>query len=180
MSKDSGRIVRIRHAYNMKSRPIQEYNVTCPASDLVFISGLIQQYTSILDKYRKDIQYLAYYRNKFLSIAKNLAKAKELGTHEISCAYGSLVLVICMLRDENIWAGTEYADNSNFSRIAENLSFQIGYDYDAAIEKCRKKAEKEDANSDVGDEAMALMVKKAKREAEYQKKKKEEKERAKK
>ena len=57
---------------------------------------------------------------------------------------------------------------------------QIGYDYDTAIEKCRKKAEKEDADNDVGDEAMSLMVKKAKREAEYQKKKKEEKERAKK
>lgn len=180
MSKDSERIVRIRHAYNMKSRPIQEYDVACPADDLVFILGLIRRYISILDECRKDIQYLAYYRNKFLAIAENLAKAKKLGTHEISCAYGSLVLVIYMLRDENIWAGTEYAGNSNFRRIAENLSFQIGYDYDAAIEKCRKKAEKEDANSDVGDEAMALMVKKAKREAEYQKKKKEEKERAKK
>lgn len=180
MSKDSGRIVRIRRAYNMKSHPIQEYDVTCPASDLVFISGLILRYISILDGYRKDIQYLAYYRNKFLSISEKLAGANNFSTDEIPCAYGSLVLVICMLRDENIWAETEYAGSSNFRRIAENLSLQIGYDYDTAIEKCRKKAEKQDADSDVGDEAMSLMVKKARREAEYQKKKREEKERSKK
>lgn len=176
----SNRTIRIRHAYNIKSRPIQEYGVACPASDLVFISGLILRYISILDERRKDIQYLAYYRNKFLAIAENLAEAKAPGKDEISCAYGSLVLVICMLRDENIWAGTEYAEGSDFRRIADDLSLQLGYDYDAAVEKCRKKAEKQDADSDVGDEAMSLMVKKARKEAEYQKKKREEKERSKK
>ena len=178
--KTNGRMVRIRHAFNMRSRPIREYDISCSVADLAFISELVPRYVSILDGIRDDIQYLAYYRNKFLSVSEKLAEAKEPGTNEIPCAYGSLVLVICMLRDENIWGGTEYAKSSDFRRIADSLSMQINYDYDAAVEKCLKKAEKQDADSDVGDEAMSLMVKKARREAEYQKKKREEKERAKK
>ncbi len=87
-----------------------------------------------------------------------------------------IILIICMFRDTKIWNGTEYSDCQDFRRIADDISRQIGYDYDTALEKCRKKADKEDRD-DVGGEAMSLMVKKAQREAEYQRKKKEKEER---
>ena len=44
----------------------------------------------------------------------------------------------------------------------DRLSEQIEYDYDAALEKCKKKLEKKENYSDVGEEAMALAVKHAK------------------
>lgn len=172
---DACRIVRIRHAYDMKSRPIRECEVNCTAADLIFVSNIIPAYISYVDGFRSnDIQYIAYYRNRFLSIAGSLSEAQDPSVTEISCAYGSLVLVICMLRDEKLWAGTGHAGDKDFRRIADSLSAQIGYDYDAAAEKCRKKAEKEEADSDVGGEAMALMVKKSRREAEYRRKQNEE------
>lgn len=184
------RMIRIRHAYNTKYCPIREFDISVLAEDLLLISRILPIYVSFLDGFRKDIQYLVYYRNKLLSIAKNLSEAEDPDTEELPCAYGSLKLIISILRDAKSW--TLYFANINamhvfafyynekFFPMADNLSKQISYDYDVAVEKCRKKAEKQDADSDVGDEAMSLMVKKNRREAEYQKKKREEKERSKK
>ena len=42
--------------------------------------------------------------------------------------------------------------------MANRLAGQIDYDYEAALEKCKKKQEKE-SKSDIGEEAMALTVK---------------------
>ena len=43
--------------------------------------------------------------------------------------------------------------------MADRLAGQIDYDYDAAVEKCRKKQEKEERYSDVGEDAMVLALK---------------------
>ena len=43
--------------------------------------------------------------------------------------------------------------------MADRLSEQIEYDYDAALEKCKKRLEKKENSSDVGEKAMALAVK---------------------
>ena len=48
--------------------------------------------------------------------------------------------------------------------MATKISEQIEYDYDKKMAQCLKKMSKED-NSDIGDEAMSLMIKKAQREA---------------
>ena len=44
--------------------------------------------------------------------------------------------------------------------LSERLSEQIGYDYDAAVEKCKKKAEKEKRTStrNIGGEALELAI----------------------
>ncbi len=84
----------------------------------------------------------------------------------VSCSYGDVVLIICMLRDyvkmldevrNDIQWEVYYREK--FIKMADRLSEQIGYNYDAALEKCRKKLGQKERTSDVGGEAMALMIK---------------------
>ena len=46
-----------------------------------------------------------------------------------------------------------------FMNMAERISKQIGYDYDAQVEKCIKKLSKTN-NSDIGEDALTLTAKK--------------------
>lgn len=87
----------------------------------------------------------------------------------VSCSYGDIVLIICMIydyikmldeiREDDIQYQAYY--RQVFNRMADRLSEQIGYNYEAAVEKCRKKMEKEESSNDVGEEAMALTVKRS-------------------
>jgi hypothetical protein len=96
--------------------------------------------------------------------AKNL---KLFCDYVVSCSYGDIVLIICMLhdyvkmmdkiKDDDIQWKAYY--RNKFVTMADRLADQIEYDYDAAVEKCRKKQEKEDRYSDVGEDAMVLAVK---------------------
>lgn len=171
------RMIRITGAVNLKSRPISEFQVCCRAQDLLLAADLLPVYVTLVDKLRDDVPYRAYYRKKFLSIADTLKTVKDPSVGELTLAYGSLKLIVCMFRDEKTWEGTEYYDKERFRSLADGIACQIDYDYDAALVKCRKQAEKVDRDDDVGGEAMSLMFKKATREAEYKKKQEEEKER---
>jgi hypothetical protein len=173
---DACRRIRLRGAYNIKAHPISEYEVGCAAGDLSLAEEALRSYVRLLDGVRDDIEYQVYYRKRFLKIAENIAVANAPAATEATCTYRDIILIICMFRDPDMWKGTEHEDSAEFRRIADELSSQIGYDYDAAVEKCRKRAEKDNKESDVGDEAMSLMLKKARREAEYQQKQREEKE----
>lgn len=111
--------------------------------------------------------------------AHNL-KAPSIPEYEVRMAYGDIVLMVSVLylylRDqEKIRTEEDILWNSyykgKFQKMADRLSEQIGYDYWKAYERCQKKQEKQD-NSDIGEEAMALTVKRARKEAE--KKEKEE------
>lgn len=96
--------------------------------------------------------------------AKNL---KLFCDYVVSCSYGDIVLIICMLhdyvkmmdkvRDDDIQWKAYY--RNKFVTMADRLAGQIDYDYDAAVEKCRKKQEKEERYSDVGEDAMVLALK---------------------
>lgn len=84
----------------------------------------------------------------------------------VSCSYGDLVLIICMLRDyvkmlDEIRDDVDwkYYYRNRFMKMANKFSEQIEYDYDAALEKCRKKLAKQERSNDVGEEAIALAVK---------------------
>mgnify|MGYP000097511260 CR=1 FL=1 len=84
----------------------------------------------------------------------------------VSCSYGDVVLIICMLHDyvktldevkrDDIQYQAYY--RGKFLEMADRLAEQIGYDYEAALERCKKKRQRE-SDSDVGEEAMALAVK---------------------
>ncbi len=79
----------------------------------------------------------------------------------VSCSYGDVVLIICMLHDyvkaDDIQYQAYY--RGKFVKMADRLAEQIGYDYDAAVEKCKKKLQKRESASDVGEDAMALALK---------------------
>lgn len=65
--------VRIKGAYNLKETPITEYEVTCPYGDIVLIIGMLRDYVRCLDRVMgDDVQYKAYYRNRFLKMADRL------------------------------------------------------------------------------------------------------------
>lgn len=88
----------------------------------------------------------------------------------VSCSYLDIVLIICMLRDyvqmvdeiraDDIQWSVYYRDK--FLKMAERLSEQIEYDYDAAKEKCAAKKQKEVDSGDIGEDAMTLAVKRRK------------------
>ena len=112
---------------------------------------------------------------KQVMIAKAI-NLKLMCDYVVSCSYGDIVLIICMLHDyvkmldevrSDIQWETYYREK--FIKMADRLSEQIEYDYDAAVEKCRKKSRQKESSSDVGEDALVLAMKRAK-----EKKKKEE------
>ena len=125
-----------------------------------------------LDQIEKEIP--EELKDKIVDIkgALNL-KAPGIPEYEVRMAYGDIVLMISILylylrEQEEIRAEDDILWNSyyknKFQSIADRLSEQIGYDYWKAYERCQKKQEKQD-NSDIGEEAMALTVKRARKEA---------------
>jgi len=108
LSKEEEKQVMIEKAINL--RLMCDYVVSCSYGDVVLIICMLRDYVKMLDEIRSDIQWEAYYREKFI-------------------------------------------------KMADRLSEQIGYDYDAALEKCRKKLGQKESSSDVGGEALELAAK---------------------
>ncbi|MBR4607216.1 MAG: hypothetical protein IKO41_13460 [Lachnospiraceae bacterium] len=86
----------------------------------------------------------------------------------VSLAYGDLVLIVCMIEDyikgldvamEGDFGWDVYY-RSRFSKMSAEIQKKIEYDYAAKLEKCRKKQNKE-SNSDIGEEALSLAMKRA-------------------
>lgn len=85
----------------------------------------------------------------------------------ISCSYGDVVLIICMLHDYVKMLDELRADDipyqayyrKKFMSTADRLAEQIGYDYEKKLEKCRKKLNVKEKNDDIGEDAMVLSVK---------------------
>ena len=91
---------------------------------------------------------------------------KTLCDYEVSCSYGDMVFVICILKDYlkllaekegHIW---DYY-RGRFAKLADKLSAQIGYDYEKQLEKSRKKLEAIEKQNDIGEDAIALAVKRS-------------------
>ncbi len=100
---------------------------------------------------------------------------------KVTIPTGDLVLIVSMiedyiqgldilLKDDMMW---QVYYRGRYKGISERIQKAINYDFEKSLEKCRKKAEK-DANNDIGEEAMVLAVKKAKKEAEIKQKKESE------
>lgn len=93
---------------------------------------------------------------------------RKLCDYKVSCSYGDMVFIICILRDYlrviNAKEGVmwEYY-RELFAKLADSLAKQIEYDYEKQLEKCRKKMKAEESKSNVGGDATALAVKMGKR-----------------
>ncbi len=91
---------------------------------------------------------------------------KTLCDYEVSCSYRDMVFVICILKDYlkliaekegHIW---DYY-RERFAKLADKLSAQIGYDYEKQLEKCKKKMDAIEKLADIGEDAIALAVKRS-------------------
>lgn len=102
------------------------------------------------------------------------------GSCKIRTCYGDICKIVNTLRDYSrllLKACEEWDLQGYYRAIYElhaeklekiSMKFQagIGYDYDKAVEKCRKKQGKQSRNDDVGGEAMMMAYLKARRTAE--------------
>lgn len=92
------------------------------------------------------------------------------GTHEFQTCYGDICKTVNALRDYSrlLEMACEQWNLVGFHRalyeyqaeklreIAGKLQAGIGYDYDAAMEKCRRKKSQKKKESDVGEDALVL------------------------
>lgn len=118
---------------------------------------------SLLNEVEKGI---SKEENKRIMIEKAI-NLRLMCDYVVSCSYGDIVLIICMLhdyvkrldevREEDILYQAYYRDK--FIKIADKLAEQIEYDYDRAVEKCRKKQLKEERNSDIGEDGLTQIIK---------------------
>lgn len=107
------------------------------------------------------------------------------GDHVIQTCYGDICKIVNALRDYSRmlemacdewgldgWHRATYEYHAEKLReIAGKFQAGIGYDYDAAVEKCKKRAARKTRGDEPGGEALAMGFLKGKREAEARDKK---------
>lgn len=89
----------------------------------------------------------------------------------VSCSYLDIVLIVNMLHDYINMLDEIKADNIDYQvyyrekllKLADGLAQQIEYDYEKQLEKCKKKMAAKETNSDVGEDALSLTVKRGKK-----------------
>lgn len=96
--------------------------------------------------------------------------SRPISEYKVRLAYGDLTLIVAMIEDyvkgldeikkDDIQWDAYY--KPKFRNISQRIQEQIEYDYQSHLEKCIKKREKE-SSSDIGEEAMALMIKRSKK-----------------
>lgn len=95
--------------------------------------------------------------------------ARPISDYEVRCAYGDIVLMVCVLKDYlRLLEGKEGPMwdwyKNKFAGMADSLAIQIDYDYEEKKKKCEKKMQKmEDSSSDVGEDAMVIAMKRRQR-----------------
>lgn len=124
----------------------------------------LKELMSLLDGADQDIKKDA---DKQVEIEQCI-DIKNLRDFKVSCSYRDIVFIICILKEyvklteEREGFTWEYYRNQ-FSELADRLSEQIEYDYDMQMEKCQKKMGTKDKSGDVGEDAMALAIKRKKK-----------------
>lgn len=93
---------------------------------------------------------------------------KKLCDYRVSCSYGDIVFIICILKDylklieEKEGVIWDYY-REQFAKLADRLAVQIEYDYEKRLKKCRNKMGRNTADNDIGEETMALTVNRRKK-----------------
>lgn len=104
---------------------------------------------------------------------ENAINLRLMCDYVVSCAYGDVVLIIYMLHDyikmldevkgNDILYQAYYREK--FKKMADRLAEQIEYDYEKAVEKCRKKQLKVDYDTDIGEDGLSQFFKRESRVA---------------
>ena len=101
-------------------------------------------------------------------------------SHELQTCYGDILKTINALMDytrmldlvceqwrlTGFHKATYEYQAGKLREIAEKFQTAIGYDYHAAVEKCRKKRAKKSCSDDVGEDALTLTVHRQQKAAE--------------
>lgn len=111
--------------------------------------------------------------------ALNVHSKPKVTPFEVTLTTGDLTLIVAMIEDyikglDVIKANDIQWDayyRKKFKGMSEKIQQQINYDYEKALVKCQKKSVKED---DIGEEAMALTIKRSMAQAKKEEAKKEE------
>ena len=107
------------------------------------------------------------------------------GPCEIKTCYGDICKIVNALRDyakmlrmvcgewdlQGYHRAVYELHADKLEEISKKYQAGIGYDYDKAVEKCRKKREKQQRDDDVGGEAMAMAYLKARQTAQAKERK---------
>lgn len=105
------------------------------------------------------------------------------GVHTFTTCYGDIYKTVNALRDyvrllESVcdqWELTGFHRATyeyhaeKLRKIADKLQAGIGYDYDKAVERCKRKRVKKSHSSDVGEDALLLTVRAANKSADNKK-----------
>lgn len=105
------------------------------------------------------------------------------GVHTFTTCYGDIYKTVNALRDyvrllESVcdqWELTGFHRATyeyhaeKLRKIADKLQAGIGYDYDKAVERCKKKRAKKSHSSNVGEDALLLTVRAANKSADNEK-----------
>lgn len=126
----------------------------------------LKELTCLLDVADQDIREEDV--NKQVEI-EHCINIETLSVFKVSCSYRDVVFIICILKeyikliDEEEGHMWQYY-REQFSKLADQFSEQIDYNYDEQMKKYLKKIGKKERNDDVGEDAMALAVKRGKRQ----------------
>lgn len=97
-------------------------------------------------QFLKEVENQLSGKEKKQVMIENAINLKLMCDYVVSCSYGDIVLIICMLRDYVKMLDEVRSDiqwkvyyREKFIKMADRFSEQIEYDYDTALEKCRKK-----------------------------------------
>lgn len=120
-----------------------------------------------LELFHKAEEELSEKEKQKLVMIEGAINLKLMCDYVVKCGRGDLILIICMIheyikmldetRDTIQWQ-CYYRDR--FIRMADHFADQIGYDYDKAMERCRKNLSKKESDSDIGGDALELAAKK--------------------
>lgn len=102
-------------------------------------------------------------KEKQLVMIEGAINLKQMCDYVVTCSRGDIVLIICMLNDyvkmldemRNTFQWKAYY-RGKFVKLADRLSKQIHYDYDTAMEKCRKNQDREVKTRDIGSDGVSL------------------------
>ena len=108
----------------------------------------------------------------FKQYAQDAVERKPYKAPDGTVAYSRLLGMVCDTWDLQGFHRAKYEFYADkLWEIADKFQGGIGYDYDAALERCRKKQGKKPRDEDVGGEALAMGLLKAQQAAEAKAKK---------
>lgn len=120
-----------------------------------------------LELFHKAEEELSEKEKQKLVMIEGAINLKLMCDYVVRCGRGDIVLLIVMIHDyirmldetrDTIQWQCYYRDR--FIRMADHFADQIDYDYDKAMERCRKNLSKKESDSDIGGDALALAAKK--------------------